>query len=469
MARTDTGIACDNSSFPYFTTGVFLYRTPLGGHVVARKSASKPWRLFPVTRAEMDILLHVNGQIALSDLLIGRFGSNCGTDVMGPRSTLLTLVELANSGFLRFGRSATLRKAKVKGSTACFVPFHMLLELTAGCNLACRHCYASALSRPDCNEMKPDLATAIMEQAAQLGVETVQLSGGEPLCHSVFDEILDAGLRLIPHVSISTNGTLISPSKVRRWAKWRRKLTVQVSLDGPDPQTHDAVRGKKGAFDKSVAALHMLLSSGIHTRACVSVFPETASRLLEIVEVLSGIGVRDITYVPVLPWGRGKRIHWESVGMRQRLALLRQEDELHQAACGLVGYIEAEEVVSGLPNCGAGSRLVVVDAAGTVMPCPTMRIRLGTAQRQSFQDILAQPLIHALAKVSAPGKPVCERCSSLFWCRACMSRGMARAGEHPRTCRWFLRNAHVISQVLDHGKKRWQGKDERTSCSRSGL
>ncbi len=59
--------------------------------------------------------------------------------------------------------------------------------LTEGCNLACRHCWLSPKLQKD-NITHPSLSMelfeSIVEQAKPLGLESVKLTGGEPLLHS---------------------------------------------------------------------------------------------------------------------------------------------------------------------------------------------------------------------------------------------------------------------------------------------
>jgi len=132
--------------------------------------------------------------------------------------------------------------------------------LTPECNLACRHCWISPKYKNAgvAGEYLPlDLFLSIIEQAAPLGLTTVKLTGGEPLLHPQFDEILEYMRKSDYRLTIETNGTLINGENAALIASCNRSF-VSVSLDGIDPETHEWVRGVPGCFDASCRAVEVL-------------------------------------------------------------------------------------------------------------------------------------------------------------------------------------------------------------------
>jgi len=93
----------------------------------------------------------------------------------------------------------------------------------------------------------------IKEKRREMSV--IYLSGGEPLLHPQFDDILEYGYRQFNRVTILTNGLLI-PEKVKDLVRYSENLCVQVSMDG-DRTVNDSIRGK-GVYDKAARALYKL-------------------------------------------------------------------------------------------------------------------------------------------------------------------------------------------------------------------
>ena len=91
--------------------------------------------------------------------------------------------------------------------------FSFDLELTARCNLNCRHCYINLPPNDKLaksNELSLKEIEKIADQALELGAVWVLLTGGEPLLRSDFEQIF----LMLKHkgflVSVFTNETLIN-------------------------------------------------------------------------------------------------------------------------------------------------------------------------------------------------------------------------------------------------------------------
>ena len=133
--------------------------------------------------------------------------------------------------------------------------------LTAGCNLACRHCWISPAFQREGHsypELPVDLFGSIIEQAKSLGLSAVKLTGGEPLLHSRI-------LELIRHIreenlvlTLETNGVLCTQELAREISAGREPF-VSVSLDGATAGTHEWVRGVPGSFDAAVRGIRKVM------------------------------------------------------------------------------------------------------------------------------------------------------------------------------------------------------------------
>lgn len=73
---------------------------------------------------------------------------------------------------------------------------------------------------------------------------------------------------------------------------------VQISIDGP-PQVHDAVRGRRGAFDRAVATVRRLQDVGVPVGIQVTCTEETGSYLQETLRLIMGLAVQQVRVVVV--------------------------------------------------------------------------------------------------------------------------------------------------------------------------
>ena len=134
--------------------------------------------------------------------------------------------------------AATLVEQLKRGLDA---PICLTWELTYACNLQCVHCLSSS-GRRDPRELTTAEAKRVLDELRDLQVFYINIGGGEPMVRRDFFELVDYAIGNGIGVKFSTNGTFIDADKARRLAAMDY-LDIQISLDGIDAATNDAVRG----------------------------------------------------------------------------------------------------------------------------------------------------------------------------------------------------------------------------------
>ena len=138
-------------------------------------------------------------------------------------------------------------------------PICLTWELTYACNLACVHCLSSS-GRRDPRELTTAEAKAVLDELHDLQVFYINIGGGEPMIRRDFFEIVDHAIDRSIGVKFSTNGAFITEDAARRLAGMDY-LDVQISLDGLDAATNDAVRGD-GSYATARRAMDRLAAAG---------------------------------------------------------------------------------------------------------------------------------------------------------------------------------------------------------------
>jgi MoaA/NifB/PqqE/SkfB family radical SAM enzyme len=134
------------------------------------------------------------------------------------------------------------------------------------CNLQCVHCInASGPREPWLAPLAADTARRHIAEAAALGVKEVYFTGGEPFLHEDILDLLAFSLERAP-TTVLTNGTLIDDALADALAALaagaRYSLEIRVSLDDPDAERNDAIRGP-GAFRRALGAITRLEARGL--------------------------------------------------------------------------------------------------------------------------------------------------------------------------------------------------------------
>lgn len=134
---------------------------------------------------------------------------------------------------------------------------NLYIETTSKCNLLCRHCYNSS-GEAD-KEIDYTVLEKIILDAKMLGLDFLTISGGEPFLYSELTELMNFLKDQDLFFLIVTNGTCLNSEYQEKLLHYN--CNIQLSLDGPDSESHDAIRGK-GVFDQAITNIKRLRSIG---------------------------------------------------------------------------------------------------------------------------------------------------------------------------------------------------------------
>lgn len=188
------------------------------------------------------------------------------------------------------------------------LPRALTLALTGRCNLSCGHCLVEAGPRAASAHVPAEALLRVAAELAALGGREVRLTGGEPLLHPRWQELVArcCAEPAFDAVVLQTNAAVLDEGDA--WALRRlggERLRIQVSLDGASPRTHDAVRGR-GAFEQTLRGIERLCVAGIGERVTVA-FTEMAHNLADVpalLELVEALGLGGLVGGTLVPAGR---------------------------------------------------------------------------------------------------------------------------------------------------------------------
>jgi radical SAM protein with 4Fe4S-binding SPASM domain len=185
----------------------------------------------------------------------------------------------------------------------------LAVELTSACNQKCTYCY-NAWREDDGRGVgalpTPELVSVLDRTLAAGTFDHVTFTGGEPLSRRDLFEVLDVCVRHGVPFQMISNGGLVTDALATRLASYR-PLSVQVTLDGPTPEVHDAHVGGDGHFERALRGIRTLRERGIRVVGCVVVTRKNASLVGEILDLFASLGVRRISFSRFSPAGYSVR------------------------------------------------------------------------------------------------------------------------------------------------------------------
>jgi MoaA/NifB/PqqE/SkfB family radical SAM enzyme len=207
-------------------------------------------------------------------------------------------------------------------------PGVLLIHLLNHCNLRCQHCYLEA--SPSQNTQLPlKLVIRSLSEVEQLGIATVNLSGGEPFLYPELPEVLTfVSKQQSFGLHISTNGTLIGEKEIALLKN--SGASVQVSIDGPE-EFHDRFRGCKGAFHRASQGIQQLVAAEVPVTIVITLCQDNLVWLAWLAEWAARRAVERISVQPLLQLGRGSEIHEKKLSEEQLCDLFLQLSDLGHA------------------------------------------------------------------------------------------------------------------------------------------
>lgn len=348
-------------------------------------------------------------------------------------------------------------------------PICLTWELTYACNLECVHCLSSS-GRRDPRELTTDEAKAVLDELHDLQVFYINMGGGEPMIRRDFFELLEYSIGRGIGVKFSTNGAFIDAEKAKRLTAMEY-LDIQISLDGTDAVTNDAVRGN-GSYDTAIQAMNHLRDAGFgEFKISVVVTRYNVDQLDEFKALADEYGAQ-LRITRLRPSGRGADswhdLHPTQAQQRQIYdwLVLNGENVLtgdsffHLNALG-------EEPLPGLNMCGAGRVVCLIDPIGDVYACPFVihdEFKAGSVRDDGgFSQVWKQSdLFTELREPQSAG--ACSACGEFDACQGgCMAAkfftGLPLDGPDPECVKGHgeaallaASSVQVPKPMMDHSK-----------------
>jgi SynChlorMet cassette radical SAM/SPASM protein ScmF len=183
--------------------------------------------------------------------------------------------------------------------------------LTAGCNLACRHCWLSPAFQPHGGtggHLDTRLFELALDEGLRLGLSQVKLTGGEPLLHPDFTRMVDLLQERGLGLTVETNGTLLTPALARHLREKSTLRHISVSVDGASPETHDPFRGVEGSFERAVQGIRCLVEAGYRPQVIMSLHAGNVGEIEALVQMAEALGAGSVKFNLIQPAGRGERM-----------------------------------------------------------------------------------------------------------------------------------------------------------------
>ncbi len=187
-------------------------------------------------------------------------------------------------------------------------PLLLIWEVTRSCELACRHCRASAENKRDPRELTTEQGFRLIDDTARMGTPLIIFTGGDPLQRDDLEDLIRhakaAGLRA---------GTI--PATTPRLTRERLIALkeagvdqVAFSVDGATEAEHDDFRRVDGSFKLAMQGAAWARELGIPLQANTVFGSWNIHRFDDLAALVASLGVVFWEVFLLVPTGRGSEL-----------------------------------------------------------------------------------------------------------------------------------------------------------------
>ena len=172
----------------------------------------------------------------------------------------------------------------------------MNLMVTGKCNLNCLHCFNAKDNAPLNTELSYEDILNILDQARDIGVHAFTLTGGEPLVHPRFLDIVKAIYERDMYIfELNTNGLLINQKMLDTFKELNCYPLIKISFDGVG--YHNWIRQHPKAEDLTVKAIKLCIENGFRVKAQVQVNRKNVDVMMDTASLLNELGVYEMRII----------------------------------------------------------------------------------------------------------------------------------------------------------------------------
>ncbi len=271
-------------------------------------------------------------------------------------------------------------------------PLAMLAELTHRCPLSCPYCSNPVELAARSGELKTKEWISTFEQAADLGVLQLHLSGGEPATRRDLTELVkgarDAGL----YTNLITSGIGLTEKRMHELDAAGLDH-IQLSLQGTDAEMADRIGGYRGGYDRKMQVAGWIKDIGFPLTLNAVLHRQNLHQLPRALEMAVEMGARriEVAIVQFYGWAMLNR----NVLMPTREQAKEAERIVAQAREDLKGtlvidFVPADYHSDYPKRCmgGWGTTGLNIAPDGQVLPCHAAQ----TIKHLNFENVRDKPL-----------------------------------------------------------------------------
>lgn len=293
------------------------------------------------------------------------------------------------------------------------------IEITSLCNAKCFYCYNDSGNEKH-NSIKMSLIEKVIREDENISNKEITISGGEPFLHNDIIKIISLVNSKHIKCKIITNGTCLN-EKVLELLK-EMQITLQFSLNGFVPNTHDSITTIPGSYKAIFDAIQYIKTNmpyiEIHIRYLIQ---RKNLNEIDLIRSSSLYRLADRVILDIIKYsGRKSSVDYSFFDMNEIFQVYHRVSDLKNTT----PKISIPKITSICKFCENSDNIKVyprIDCFGNVFPCNLFcgdEYKIGNVEKESISQMLNNNMKKILAICSSRNGKI-SNCLSCFAKEVC--------------------------------------------------
>lgn len=328
------------------------------------------------------------------------------------------------------------------------------IELTNKCNERCVHCFIPNNEKEHGVHFRLKNLKRVLNEFKELGGVRIILSGGEPLLHPDFIEIIKFCRELDLSISIFSN--LIScDDHLIEAIKDVRVANLQVSLYSVIEKEHDHITKVTGSYKKTIGAIEKLRKKGIPVSISCPLMKINKNSFTQLIHYAISQKIpykTDIYLMGQTDFTKDNLSERLSVNEIAEVIKALKKINSSSEIFGQEKYETKSHSSYNLPVCSAAINMLCISSNGDVYPCVSLsKKKCGNIYETSLKEIWNHSKeLNEIRNIRQSDFPKCKDCGSKEYCNMCMGKNcFENNGDILKIPEYCCDLAHATKSVME--------------------
>ncbi len=340
---------------------------------------------------------------------------------------------------------------KAEGYVYGRAPMLVYWEMTNACDLACRHCRASAMAQRSPLELTLEEGQRLLDDITGFGrpYPHVVFTGGDPLLRPDLEELVGAATERTIGCSLAPAATGLLTKAALDRLKAAGIQNISLSIDGSTAEIHDGFRGVAGTFETTLESARIAREAGLPIQVNTLITDETLADLPAIYGLMTTLDIMRWSLFYLISVGRGSALREVSPAESERLNRwlfnlslvapfqVKTTEAMHyrrvairaMRADGMDDDAIARTSVGRGFGIRDGNGIMFVNHDGSVYPSGFLPIPVGNVRTTSIVELYRSSALFTSLRDPAGFKGRCGRCEYGRICGGSRARAFAWTGD----------------------------------------